>query len=192
LNAAALAAALAALAAGAPPPGARVLAVDAGASSIRYFVVHKLHHVDGRSTRVEGKALVSPDGKVQAMVRVPAASFDSGDGNRDAHMQEALEVGTFPFVTVKAVGVLPAGALDRPRPATVPLTLTAEVDLHGVKVAQEVPVQVTFEAGGAVHATGTFDVSLDAHAVERPALLFVKIEDACRIELDLVLREVAP
>jgi len=29
---------------------------------------------------------------------------------------------------------------------------------------------------------------LEAHAIERPSLLFFKVEDHCRIELDLNLR----
>ena len=33
-------------------------------------------------------------------------------------------------------------------------------------------------------------ISLDAYCIERPSLLFVKVEDGCRIDLDLVAREV--
>ena len=180
------------LAATPTPPGTHDLTVDPGASWVRFAITHRLHHVDGRSTGVLGRAVIAPDGKVQAMVRVPVSSFDSGDGNRDSNMQAALEVERFPFVTVKAAGTLSPAAAGGARPLTVPLTLDAEIDLHGVKVAQEVPAQVTFEAGGAVHATGEFEVSLDAHRVERPSLFFVKIEDGCRIAFDLVLREARP
>jgi hypothetical protein len=35
---------------------------------------------------------------------------------------------------------------------------------------------------------GSFDASLDAHGIERPSLLFAKVDDACRIEVDLLLR----
>jgi len=173
-------------------PGVRDLTVDPGASSIRFAITHRLHHVEGRSTGVLGRAVIAPDGKVQAMVRVPVSSFDSGDGNRDSNMQAALEVERFPFVTVKAVGALSRAAAGGALPLTVPLVLEAEVDLHGVKVARKVPVQVTFESGGAVHATGEFEESLDAHRVERPSLFFVKIEDGCRIAFDLVFREARP
>ena len=190
MNAALLATLLAATPAS--PGGVHDLEVDPVASSLRFAITHRLHHVEGRSTGVRGRAVIAHDGKVQAMVRVPVSSFDSGDGNRDSNMQAALEVERFPFVTVKAAGSLPPDAAGGPRPLTVPLVLAAEVDLHGVKVAREVPVQVTFEAGGAVHATGEFEVSLDAHRVERPSLFFVKIEDGCRIAFDLVLREARP
>ena len=36
---------------------------------------------------------------------------------------------------------------------------------------------------------GSFQVSLESFRIERPSLLFVKIDDACRIDLDLLLRE---
>ncbi len=41
---------------------------------------------------------------------------------------------------------------------------------------------------GTARARGGFDVSLDAHHVERPSLLFVKIEDDGHLDFDLVLR----
>jgi hypothetical protein len=173
-------------------PAARTLAVEFRESAITYRVVHKLHEVEARSMRVEGRAVLQPDGKLLAMARVPVATFDSGDANRDAHMQEAVESGKFPFAVVKGIAALPPGALDGPRPATLELKLAGEVDFHGVKRPIEVPLTVTLEPGGNVRAKGEFDVSLDAHGVERPALLFVKVDDACRIGLDLVLREVKP
>jgi polyisoprenoid-binding protein YceI len=185
----ALVAALA-LAAG-PSPG-HTFAVEFGASSLTYRVVHKLHEVEGRSTRVEGKAIVQPDGRVLTMLRVPVATFDSGDGNRDAHMQEVAEPGKFPFAVVKGVVGLPAGALDVARPASLAATLTGELDFHGVKAPITVPLQLSLEPDGAVRVKGELTVSLDAHGVERPALLFVKVDDACKIALDLVLKEVKP
>jgi polyisoprenoid-binding protein YceI len=174
----------------AAPPEGRAFVVDPAASTLHYRIVHKLHGVDAVSRRIEGKAVVQPDGRVLAMVRAPVSSFDSGDSNRDAHMQEALDVGAHPYVVVKATGrdaTLAAGAAP-----SGPLTLEGELDLHGVKRPVSVPVQVERRPDGTFRARGSFDVSLDAHGIERPSLLFVKIEDRCRIDVDLVLREATP
>lgn len=46
---------------------------------------------------------------------------------------------------------------------------------------------VTPQTGGSLRVTGGFDVSLDAHKIERPSLLFVKVEDACHLAVDLIL-----
>lgn len=182
----------AALVLAAAPPQGRALAVDPAASTLVYRIVHKLHEVEGRSAQVEGKAVVQPDGKVLAMARVPVASFDSGDGNRDGHMREAVEAGKFPFAIVKGVTTLPQGALDGRRPATFQVTLAGEVELHGVRRPVTVPLTVVLEPDGALRVRGALDLSLEAHGVERPSLLFVKVEDACRIVLELVLREAKP
>jgi len=118
------------------------------------------------------------------MVRIPVQSFDSGDANRDSHMLETLEAGRFPYVVFKGVGTL-AGATPGGKP--VELKLRGELEFHGVKRAVEVPVTVELGKDGSARVRGTLTVSLDAHGVERPSLLFVKLEDACTIAIDLRL-----
>ncbi len=161
------------------------LAVDAAASTIRFHVVHKLHSVDGASSAVEGKAAVKEDGTVLAMVRVPVAAFRSGDANRDVHMREALGAEKHPFVVFKGIARLDAGAPQLPGAVTI----EGEVELHGVKRPVAVPLSLELRDDGALRVRGRFETSLDAHGVERPSLLFIKIEDACRIDFDLLLRE---
>ncbi|HEY6100037.1 MAG TPA: YceI family protein [Anaeromyxobacter sp.] len=178
-----LSAALAlALAAAAPR---ETFVVDPAATVVRFHLTHKLHQVYGRSSSVEGKAVVEPDGKVLAMVRIPVASFDSGDSNRDAHMRETLAAGKHPFVVFKGLTslVVPA-AHGKP----IPMQLRGELDFHGVTRPIEVPVTVEFASDGTATVRGKMTVSLEAHEIDRPSLLFVKVGDACTIELDLKLR----
>ncbi len=160
--------------------------VDPSASSLKYTVVHKLHQVDATSKQVEGKALVRPDGTVLTEIRAPVASFRSGDGNRDEHMAETMEIGKYPYVVLKAVGKLGAGG-ELPDP----LPMNAQIELHGVKQSYPIEASVKPQPDGSLHVTSAFDVSLDAHHVDRPSLLFVKIEDACHVDVDLVLRGAA-
>lgn len=160
-------------------------AVVPAQSSIRYGVTHKLHAVEAASAEIEGKAVVREDGSVVAQVRVPVASFKSGDANRDTHMLEAVEAGTFPFATVKLLLRLAPGR-EIPEGA---VPADAEVDFHGVKRRATIPVTLVRQPDGTLRARATFDVGLDAHGVARPSLLFVKVDDACRMTVDLVLRE---
>jgi polyisoprenoid-binding protein YceI len=166
----------------APEPARRAYVLAPARSSVRFRVVHPLHAVDGRANHVEAKAVVEPDGVLKAMARIQAASLDTGDANRDVNLRAALEADRFPYVVVRGTGTLVVPAAV---PAELPLRLTAELDLHGVKRTFELPLDLAFEAGGDVRARGRFDVSLDAHGVERPSLLLRKIDDRCRIELDL-------
>lgn len=165
-----------------------MLAVDPPASALRYHVVHKLHRVDGETRSIEGRAAVKPDGTVQAMVRAAVASFRSGDSSRDAHMEETLEAGRFPYVTFRGVARLDAG-LELP---AAELAMDGEVELHGVRRPVHVALAIERRPDGALRARTSFEVSLDSFGIDRPSLLFVKIDDACRIDVDLVLREERP
>lgn len=163
----------------------QTLTVDPSATVVRFHLNHKMHEVDGRSTAVEGKAVVEPGGRVLAMVRIPVASFDSGDANRDSHMRETLDTGKHPFVVFKGVAsmVVPA-AYGK----AVPMTLQGELDFHGVTRPLEVPVSVEFGEDGSAVVKGRMKVSLEAHLVKRPSLLFVKVDDECTIEFSLEMR----
>lgn len=169
--------------------GDTILTADPGACSLHYRVVHKLHEVEAVSRSVEAKALVSADGTVRVMVRAPVASFRSGDGNRDEHMLEAVEASRFPYATVKATGRVQLPAV---LPAKIETVMDAVVDFHGVQAIEKVPVAIALAQDGTARVTGTFNLSLDRYHVDRPSLLFVKIDDACSITIDLTLRRGGP
>jgi polyisoprenoid-binding protein YceI len=160
-------------------------AVDPSASAVRFHLHHQMHAVDARSSQIEGKAILAPDGKVQAMIRIPTASFDSGDGNRDSHMRETVESGKFPYVVYKGVT-----SVVRPAAAGKPIQarLQGELDFHGVKRPLEVPAEVTFEADGSVLVRAKFPVNLEAHRIERPSLLFVKVDENVQLDAELRFR----
>ena len=170
----------------------RDLAVRPG-STVSYRVVHKLHAVVGVTRAVEGVVRLLPGGGVQAMVRVQVADFDSGNGNRDAHMLEVTEAARFPTVTLKAAGALPPSARagqgpgDSAPAGRVELTLRGELTFHGVTRPLEIPVTVTFASPSRATAAGTLTASLDAFGVERPALLFVKVDDGLEVTAQLEL-----
>lgn len=175
-----LAAALS-LAAGDVP---RTFAVMPG-STLSYRLVHKLHEVTGVSKAVEGKARVLPDGGVQVVVRAGVDSFDSGNGNRDAHMREVTEAARYPLVQVKAVG---AGvAAPASYPAAIELVLRGELTFHGRSRPLEVPAKVQFLSADRVTVEASFPVSLEAYGVERPSLLFVKVNDRIDLAAKLTL-----
>lgn len=154
------------------------LSVDGKSSTIVYGLVHKLHKFEGTSHAVEGKARLLPNGQAQVMVRAPVESFDSGNTNRDAHMKEVVEAVRFGFVEVKAVGDAHMPAVF---PTSIQKTFKAQVSFHGVQQLLDVPVRITFESPRRITAEATFEISLDASKVERPSLLFVKVEDAVKV-----------
>ncbi len=149
-------------------------------SSITYHLVHKLHHIEGTSHKLEGKARLTPDGKAQVMVRAPAESFDTGNVNRDAHMKEAVEAAKYPWVELKALGdgITPPATF----PTTQKKTFKAQLTFHGIQNVFDLPVDVTWESPTKVRATTTFPISLDGYKVERPSLMFVKVDDELKLD----------
>jgi polyisoprenoid-binding protein YceI len=180
--------ALLALALAAASSESKTYGVDPATSTVRYHVVHKFHSVTGTSSTIEGKAVLKPDGQAIAMVRVPMASFDSGDRNRDANMRDAVEASRYPFVVFRGVAKIATDMLASARALVVETRMEGEVELHGVRKPVVVPLRLELSPDGTARARGSFAVSLDAFGIERPSLLFVKIDDACRIEVDLALR----
>jgi acylphosphatase len=154
--------------------------LDPAKSSVTYTVIHKLHHVEGTDAKLEGKARRLDDGTVQAMVRGLVKDFDSHNGNRDEHMLETVEAGKFPAVTVKAT-------LKEADPSSKSYKAEAscEVTLHGVAQTVKAPVDVAYDAEGKAHVTGSFSVSLEGFKVQRPALLFVPVDDGMKVDIDL-------
>jgi polyisoprenoid-binding protein YceI len=152
-------------------------------SSLTYHLVHKMHKVDGVSRKVEGKARLAADGKAQVMVRAPSESFDSGNVNRDAHMKEAVEAAKYPWIELKALadGIKPPATF----PTTEKKTWKAQLSFHGVQQVVDVPVAVTWESANRVRAAATLAISLDAYKVERPSLMFVKVDDELKIDAKL-------
>jgi polyisoprenoid-binding protein YceI len=160
--------------------------VDPAESSLKYTVIHKLHKVEATTNQVEGRAVARGE-SVLTEVRAQVASFRSGDSNRDEHMDEVMSVGTYPTVVLK--GIVPVASGELPQGAA---RVNAQIELHGVKKAYQIPVTITPRPDGSLRVTSAFDVSLDAHQVDRPSLLFVKIDDACHVDVDVVFREQKP
>lgn len=152
-------------------------------STLSYDLVHKFHEVHGVSRSVEGKARVLAGGAVQVMVRAPLASFTSGNSNRDEHMLEATEAGQHPYVVLKAIGTLTPPSTY---PAEVTLPLDGELTFKTTRPLR-VPVTIHFDSAGRATVDAKFPVSLDEHQIERPSLMFVKVEDQVTIEARLAL-----
>ena len=119
------------------------------------------------------------------MVRVPVSSFDSGDANRDSNMRETLDAGQHPFVVFKGVTTVPVPVAPG---KAVAASMKGELEFHGVRQPVEVPVTVEFAADGSATVRGSMKISLEAFRIDRPSLLFVKMDDECRIDVDLKLR----
>jgi polyisoprenoid-binding protein YceI len=166
---------------------ARLYSVRPNDSALVYHLKHKLHEVDGKAKPTEGKARILPDGTLQVAVRANVADFDSGNENRDAHMKEATEAAKFPTIEFK--GVASGVKVPTTFPTEQSVVLKGQLTFHGVKQPVEVPMKVVFTSDSDVTAEGRFNISLEAHKVERPSLMMVKVNDALELETKFQLKQ---
>ncbi len=166
--------------------GQDAVSFSVASGTLSYKMVHKFHEVVGTAKKIEGKARLLSNGTTQIMVRVPVESFSTENSNRDAHMMEVVEAQKFPTVELKAL----ATGVQTPAkfPATVKAKVKGVVTFHGVQKPEEVDVAVTFADATHGEATASFTISMEAYGIERPSLMFVKADDAVKIDAKLSLR----
>lgn len=164
-----------------------LLSVDGRNSSVTFHMVHKLHKFQGTSKSVEGKARLLPNGQAQVAIRVPVASFDTENVNRDEHMKETVEAAKYPTVELKAI--VAEATFPSVFPSSVETKAKCQLLFHGVTQSLEIPLKLMFESASKVVVTASFSVSLDAFKVERPSLIFVKVDDNMKVDASLVLEK---
>ncbi len=150
-------------------------------SELTYTVTHPLHVVHGTSMAARGEGLRNPDGTWQFLVAVPVQSFDSGDSNRDLHMQEVTRSGLYPLIKVTAV-------VAKLAEGEAPQTITADVDIEfaGKKAHDPGQVLEVLEwKPGEVHLQGIIILSLKAFNITPPSLLAMPVQDAVPVKLDM-------
>ena len=158
---------------------------DLREGTLTYTVIHKLHEVKATTHTLEGRALVQPGGLLRVQVRAKIASFDSGNSNRDEHVREVTHEPAHPYVQLKGTAL----GVQLPISAPAEVMLDGTVELNGVQKPQQVVVHLTPQEGG-VRARFSFSISLDAFTVERPELLFFKVDDRAQIDGDLIFAAV--
>jgi polyisoprenoid-binding protein YceI len=119
--------------------------------SVRHLMVSS---VRGRFASFRGTLTVAEDPSASSVVaEIDAASIDTGDPQRDAHLRSAefLDVERYPTITYRSTAVRPDGG-DRWR-------VEGELALHGV--TRPVDLEVTFQ-GGVIDPQGAARVGFTA------------------------------
>jgi polyisoprenoid-binding protein YceI len=160
------------------PPGLWVSSAD---SVVKYHVFFSLHDVHGVSKAVEARARLKED-LIELQVRIPTASFDSGNKNRDANAHDSMRAGRHPLIEFKATGTpcrFVAGSCT--------FAANGELSFGGVKRPYSVPVTLTRSAGDKVAVDFKFPVVLSQHELDRPKLLFLSVEDSFDVQGNLIM-----
>lgn len=160
--------------------------VDSTTSVVHYTGTAPLHDWTGTSRRASGHLALDPTqpDSSRAVIRVPVASFDSGNDRRDRGMRAVTEADTHPLVTFRGTSFAPAmwgrGASGYRGTWAVTGTLTFHGQTH--PVADTARVEVT---GDSVRVRAQFPVSLTQFGVERPGFMGFTVGDTIRIDAQL-------
>ena len=124
--------------------------------------------------------------ETQFTATVRPAKFDSGNGIRDDNARNnVFKVSKFPLVTIRSTGItgdkrtLVSGETRKFR-------AQAKLELGGIVRDLEIPLEVYYDGTTRrLTATGGFEISLGFHKLERPEFIWLKTDDAVRLEVKL-------
>jgi len=102
--------------------------IDPSHSNVGFSIRHFFSKVPGKFKTYEGTITVDPKdlSKTMVDVTIDTASIDTGNGDRDSHLQSSdfFDAAKFPKITFKSTSVTPSGATKA--------TLKGDLTMHGV------------------------------------------------------------
>jgi len=173
--------------AGAPAHAQQVAAtVDSTASVVHYTGTAPLHSWRGTSRSVQGEFVLRPSrpDSSRAVIRIPVASFDSGNSRRDRGMRDVTEADEYPFVTFRGTDFSPVTWGRGASGYRGGWAVSGELTFHGRTHPLRDTVSVDVD-GDMVRARAEFDVSLTRFNVERPGFMGFTVGDTIRIDAQL-------
>lgn len=151
---------------------------DTTASSVTYSMRHKLHSWQGvsKDLKVATKWNEQKNEIEQISIVVNVATFNSDLSSRDSHMMEVLDGLTYPRVlfSSNSIQYTPDGVLVK-----------GKLQFHGVERMIETKVKLE-KINRKWVFTGSLPVLLEDYKVERPSLLFVKVDNLIKIDFQVV------
>ena len=159
---------------------------------VRFLSRASIEEFDGITERIDGYVLLNEpalavdahlDG-TELFFEVDLASLDTGVGLRNRHMRDNyLEVKEHPYATFQGtLDNVAAGAGGAFRVVT-----SGAMTIHGVRRDMRIPCEVTPDDGGYRVRCG-FQVLLSDFDIKIPRVMFLKLANDIRLELDFAVR----
>ncbi len=146
-------------------------------STLTYHVSHPLHQVEGVSHAARGKG-VCHAGECDFLIAAAVKSFDSGDSNRDLHMQQVTKAGQYPLVTVRT-------RLSETLAGVATINADLEVGFSGQTVEyKQVPFQQVTE-GDQVRITGVIPAKVSDFKIDPPSLFAIAIKNDIPVQVEM-------
>jgi polyisoprenoid-binding protein YceI len=150
---------------------------ETSASSVTYSMRHKLHSWQGvsKDLKVATKWNEQKNEIEQISIVVNVATFNSDLSSRDSHMMEVLDGLTYPKIIFSSSSVqyTPDG-----------IFVKGKLQFHGVERMIETKVKLE-KVNRKLVFSGSMPVLLEDYKVERPSLLFVKVDNKIQIDFQV-------
>jgi len=192
------AAALLLVAAAAAPAAAagQEYQVDRAAGNVVRFISRaSIEEFEGTTDRIDGYVLLDAPTLAEARggegtavyLEVDLASLDTGIGLRNRHMRDNyLHVARFPYAVFEGR----VDALQEVGGGGYRVSAQGVLTIHGVARERELTCRVEAEGRG-YRAQCGFEVLLSDHDIEIPKVMFLKLANEIRLELDFHVRSAA-
>jgi polyisoprenoid-binding protein YceI len=150
---------------------------ETSTSSVTYSMVHKLHSWQGvsKDLKVATKWNEQKNEIEQISIVVNVATFNSGLSSRDSHMMEVLDGLTYPRIIFSSSSVQYTPDV---------ILVKGKLQFHGVERMIETKVKLE-KVNRRWVFSGSLPVLLEDYKVERPGLLFVKVDNKIQIDFQV-------
>ncbi|MFB6232331.1 MAG: YceI family protein [Salinibacter sp.] len=164
-----------------------VATVDSTESVVDYTGSAPMHDWTGTSQDVAGRFMLDPEhpDSSRAVIRVPVASFDSGNDLRDRKMRTVTEADQHPIVEFRTTSLQPVQWGRASEGYAGRWAVTGALTFHGRTHTVETTADVRI-SDGQVRVRAKFPISLTRFNVERPSILWASVADTIRIDARIV------
>ncbi len=159
-------------------------------NEVRFISRTPLDEFDGVTDRIDGYVLL--DGprlqegapqESQLYLEVDLGSLDTGIGLRNRQMRDHyLEVEKFPYAFLEAT----IDRVEAEDDGVFHVTAQGVLNIHGVEREVNIPCDVS-DRGEGYRVRCTFNVLLSDFDIEIPKIMFLKLADEIRLELDFAV-----
>lgn len=150
-------------------------------SAVEYVLVHPAHTIHGTSSSLKGKVVVE-GGKLVTPLKLtlPLATLKTGNANRDNNALLTLGAIRQPSAELEVTKFDQTSSKTEGGATKIAGSATGTLKLKGVAKPYTIPLTATV-AADKLTVDAAFTVSLTAHGIERPALVFVPTEDEVKV-----------
>ena len=160
-------------------------------NEVRFISRAPIDEFDGVTDRIDGYVLLDgprlQEGAPQAAqlyLEVDLGSLDTGIGLRNRQMRDHyLEVEEFPYAFFDAT----IGSVEAAAGGVFRVTAQGTMNIHGVEREVDIPCDVS-DRGEGYRVRCTFTVLLSDFDIEIPRIMFLKLAEEIRLELDFAVR----